>query len=236
MKKILALAIAVMMICVCAFSVSAAETALPDVDSPAFWGGHSAGIEVTAEGVDITFTSTTYAEATDWFHGPIYILFTADEAKVNGAGYAEYWVQRGDNAGWSPLANTWEGMATLNGAGITMESTCENWDALWATWLDNLKAGCEVKIHAELQENNAVITMELQTLKMVTTIPVDTTKTVYLSLSGEKATLTNIVVTTPDAPVVPEPNDPPVTGDIFGVVVALMAISGTALVSLKKKH
>ena len=198
MKKILALAIAVMMICACTVSAFAAEKPLADVDSPAFWGAHSEGIEITAEGVDISFLSTSYAEAASNWEGPMYILYTADEAKVNGAGYVEYWVQRGDNWGWNSTANTGD-MAALNAMGVTMVGTCDNWDALWANYVANCKAGCEVKIHAALEDGKAVVTMELQGLKMVTSVPVPADKTVYLSLSGEKAKLTGIKVITPDA-------------------------------------
>ena len=197
MKKILALAIAVIMICACAFTASAAEKTLADVDSPAFWGAHSEGIEITAEGVDVSFLSTSYAEAASNWEGPMYILYTAEEAKVNGAGYVEYWVQRGDNWGWIGATNTGD-MAAVNALGITMESTCADWDALWANYVANCKAGCEVKIHAALVDGKAVVTMELQTLKIVTSVPVPADKPVYLSLSGEKAKLTNIKVTTPD--------------------------------------
>lgn len=235
MKKILALAIAVMMICVCAISVSAAETTLADVDSPAFWGAHSSGIEITAEGVDITFTSTSYEDAANNWEGPMYILFTDTEPKVNATldQYKEYWVQRGDNWGWIGETNTGD-MAAVNALGITMVSTCADWDALWANFVANCKAGCEVKIHAELQEGNAVITMELQGLSMVTTVPVDTDKPVYLALSGEKVKLSNIKAVTPDAEP-EEPIGPPATGDFIGIAVAMMAASGAALICLKKK-
>lgn len=45
-------------------------------------------------------------------------------------------------------------------------------------------------------------------------------------------------VTLPAAPVIPEPpvDDNPTTGDIAGIVVAMMAVSGAALVVLKKKE
>lgn len=193
MKKTLALAIAIVMICACALTVSAAEVA--DLDCAAWWTAHTEGIAITEEGVDISFVNTTYADATLNWNGPLYVLYSASEPVVNGADYAEYWVQRGDNYGWNLAnGNTGENADALAAAGISMVSECADWDALWASFVDNLKAGCNVSIHAQLVGGNAVVTMELQTLKMVTTVPVDTTKAVYLSLSGEMTKLSGITV------------------------------------------
>ncbi len=200
MKKILSLAIAIIMICGCALAVSAVETKA-DVDSPNFWGAHSEGVAITEEGVDITFVSTSYADVVSNWEGPMYILYAASEPKVNGEGYVEYWVQRGDNYGWNVAnGNTFENADALAAAGITMVSECADWDALWASYVENLKAGCEVHIHAQLVEGNAVVTMELQGLKMTTTVPVDTAATTYISVSGEKAKLTGITVGVEEEP------------------------------------
>lgn len=50
--------------------------------------------------------------------------------------------------------------------------------------------------------------------------------------------IATFTVTLPAAPVVPEPpvDDNPTTGDVAGIVVAMMAVSGAALVVLKKKE
>ncbi len=195
-------------------------TPLPDVDSPAFWGSHSAGQEITADGFDITFTSTSYADISNNWEGPMYILFAGDEPKVNGAGYTELWVQRGDNYGWIDGKNNLDHMADLNALGITYESSCADWDALWADYVANLKKGCEVKIHAELKDGKAVVTMTVQGLTMTTSVPVPEGKTVYLAVSGEKTKLTDINVK---------------TGDPIAVVFALMVASAAGIVVLKKK-
>lgn len=202
MKKTLALAIAIVMICACALTVSAAEVA--DLDCAAWWTAHTEGIAITEEGVDISFVNTTYADATLNWNGPLYVLYSASEPVVNGTDYAEYWVQRGDNYGWNvATGNTGENADALAAVGITMVSECADWDALWASYVDNLKAGCDVKIRAQLVDGNAVITMEVQTLKMVTTVPVDTSKTTYISLSGEMTVLSGITV----EPIKSEPVD-----------------------------
>lgn len=246
MKKILTIALVLVMLSVCALPVFAAEKTLPDLDCSGWWVAHSEGVEITADGVEITFTNTTYESAAENWFGPLWILYTGDEAKVNGAGYVEYWVQRGDNYGWCVASqyygvdlNRWSDAAALAEKGISFtDAFAEGFD--WANFLPALKAGAEVKITAKLDGSNVLITTEVGGITNNATLPVDTSKPVYLSLSGEMTKLTNIVVTTADAPVDPEPTpdpvDPPKTGDIFGVVVALMAVSGTALVVLKKEN
>lgn len=231
MKKILALAIVAMMAFACVFSASAAETTLPDVDSPAWWTGHTEGVAVDEAGVTFTFTVTAYESATGNFNGPYCVLYAADEAKVNGAGYVEYWVGRGDAAGWSPAANTWAGMETLNANGITYTSTgIDGWVG-WDNFLATLKAGTDGKVTAKLEDGKVTIVMEVCGLQSTAVIPVESGKPVYISLFGELATLTNIKVITPD-PVVDD-NVP--TGDLIVLPIALMCICAGAVLTLKKK-
>lgn len=218
MKKLLAILLAVAMIMGLALTASAKETALPDLDCPGWWSAHTEGIEVTAEGVTVTFTNTTYATAPDvddlgnpanWF-GPLWVLYTGDEAKVGGAGYNEYWVHRGDNYGWCVASfyygadlNRWSDAAALAEKGISFtDAFAEGFD--WANYLPTLKAGTEVKITAKLEGTNALITTECAGVTNNATLPVDTSKPVYLSLTGQDTTLTNIKVTTPDPVVEPE--------------------------------
>lgn len=241
MKKTLALALVVMMFCLCAFTVSAAETTLPDSDGTAWWVNHTEGVEVTAEGITVTCTNTTYETAVENWNGPLWVLYTGDEAKVNGAGYVEYWVQRGDNYGWCVVGqyynvdlNRWSDAAALAEKGIYVtDAFADGFD--WANFQTALKAGAEVKITAKLEGSNVIITTEVAGVTNTTTLPVDTSKPVYLSLFADQAKLTNIKVTTPD-PSVPVNPSLPGTGDAFSIAIALMGISSLALVALKKKE
>ena len=177
MKKILALAIAVMMICVCAISVSAAQTTLPDSDGTAWWVNHTEGVEVTEEGVEITFTNTTYADATGNWNGPLFVAYTGDEAKVNGAGYVEYWVTRGDIWGWGNAAYYGANMAA---AGITFTT---NLDETWGSWeqfLATLKAGAEGKITAKLVDGKLEATMTIAGATSTVVLPAMPGRTLFL--------------------------------------------------------
>ena len=237
MKKILAIAIALVMLCACTFSVSAAQTTLPDSDGNAWWVNHTAGIELTEAGEVITFTCTAYETASTNWHGPLWVLYNGDEAKVNGAGYFEYWTGRGDAWGWA-LKSSWgiEGDGTFDAnspdlmtqSGISQVAAfSESWGS-WDAYQAALKAGTEGKMTVKLEDGKAVIILEIAGVTTTTYMPVNTTKPVYVSLFAEQATLTNIKVGTPDAA--------PETGDMAGVVIAMMVASGAALVVLKKKE
>lgn len=194
MKKMLAILLAVSMIMGLAISASADTATL---DCTGWWTAHTDGVEVTTDGVTVTFDSTTYESATANWNGPIYILYSGDEAKVNGAGYTEYWVHRLDNYGWAgewaSWKNTNEHVADLNALGVTLSSVCA--DGCWDNFLANLQAGISVTVNAKLVDGNAVVQMIGNGVDYTVSVPVDTSKPVYLSLSGEMCTLSNIVAT-----------------------------------------
>lgn len=200
MKKISALLLVLAMVCACAVCASAAQTTLPDADCPGWWQVFSDGIAVTEEGVEITFTNTSYADASQYYHGPAWIMYTGDEAKVNGAGYFEYWVQRGDNFGWAVGANygvdgtvdsAEANAANLAAAGITYVSSVGH---DWENYVANAKAGIEVRITSVREGNTVITTTEVGDVVSVVTLPVTADKPVYISLTGEMTKLTNIKV------------------------------------------
>ena len=251
MKKLIAILLAVSMIMAFALTASAAETTLPDSDGTGWWVNHTEGIEVTEEGVTVTFTNTTYETASGNWNGPLCVLYTGSENKVNGADYLEYWVQRGDAYGWGNAAYygvtlpdppaEGEGLNTawtshMETAGITFSSTgIEGWVG-WDAFVDALKAGAEGKITAKLVDGKAEIVMEINGLQSTVIAPVDTSKPVYISLFAELATLTNIKVITPDPVVDVEPDTTnPKDGDSIAVIFALMAVSAAGIVLIGKK-
>ena len=166
-----------------------------EIDCTGWWTAHTTGVEITKEGVSLTFKNTTYDTATSNWNGPIYVLYTGNEPIVNGDGYTEYAVMRGDLYGWTPTCNTnetdkWtaEGHTfTANGAEMT--------EADWANYLSNLKAGQECKVTAKLVNGGVQVKMTVGKAVSTATYKVDTTKPVYLSLGGELTKLTNIQAT-----------------------------------------
>ena len=249
-KKFLAVVMAATMTLASAFTAFAAPA---DVDCTGWWAAHSEAIEVTTDGVKATFKSTTYADATLNWDSPIYVLYSADDAFAGGAGisdtagYAEYFVMRSDLYGWSGAAID-ASLATKNTndaeyADLIVKEGVPADDAAWTAWLEANKAGVDVTVTAKLDGNNAVITIENNGVKSTATIPVDTSKKVYISLGGELCKLTNINV----EPLTPAGNGAGdgdgdgnggnvQTGDVATVLpVVLLAGAAVAVVVLKKR-
>ncbi len=236
MKKFFAVAVATVM--TLAMSVSAFAAA--DVDCSGWWVAHSEAVEVTAEGVEITFKNTTEEGASQNWNGPIWVLYSADEAFAGGAGisntpgYTEYWVMRGDNYGWGNAVyygvtgdlntNTAD---NLTAAGITWTPDA---DAVWDNFLTDLKAGADCKATAKLVDGKAVVTFSVAGVDTKIELPVDTAKKTYISLGGELTDLTNIEVKA-------MAKDTPATGDFTAVLpVALVAVAAMAVVVVMKKR
>ncbi len=166
-----------------------------EIDCTGWWKAHTTGVQVTKEGVKLTFKNTTYDSAKDGWNGPIYVLFTGSEPKINGAGYVEYAVMRGDLFGWTPTANTGDKLADFEKAGNKITSNVADFDdAVWADYLKALKAGQNCTVVAKLVDGGVQVKMTVGKAVSTVTWKVDTTKPVYISLGGELTKLTDIKV------------------------------------------
>lgn len=191
MKKIFAATLVGAMALGSALSVSAAT--LPDVTVDSFWGAHSQGVEVTSAGVTIKFKATSTGGANNW-ETPVYVLYTSADGKVGAAGdagYTEYWVQRSDNYGWIGAANTEDVSKLPEGYTYTAANLAEDFD--WAAWLNANKAGVDVTVTAKLDGDKAVASITNNGVTSQISAKVDTSQKVYIALTGEKCTMTNIV-------------------------------------------
>ena len=162
-----------------------------ELDCEGWWTAHTSGIEVTDNGVALTFKNNTYSAAANQWEVPVVVAYAGDEAKVNGAGYDEYAVIRGDAYAWTTKAadaNTGAGLAAWNNLGYTFQSNASTFD----TWLADNKAGTDCKIQAIKKDGKVIIETTVGSVTSYTTFPVDAGKKVYISLSGEKCKLTNI--------------------------------------------
>ena len=203
-KKILAGALASVMAVACAANVSALET---ETDSTGWWEGHTSGVEVTADGVEITFTATAHEDATENYHCPLYVVYTGDEAVVNGAGYKEYFVARADIYGWCAA----EGTDTAAGLGAGWSWSVEG-DTDWDNWVASMKAGVNCNLKATLGNNGVTVVFSANGLTSTAVIPVDS-DTIYISLFGEKCKLTNIKLVDNTPAPAPAPDPDPEPGD-----------------------
>lgn len=143
-----------------------------ELDCEGWWTAHTSGIEVTADGVALTFKNNTYSAATDQWNIPVVVAYTGDEAKVNGAGYDEYVVIRGDAYAWinkAGNANTVDGLATWNNLGYTFQSNAGTFD----TWLADNKAGTNCKVQAVKKDGKVIIETTVSNVTSYTAFPVE---------------------------------------------------------------
>lgn len=150
-----------------------------------FWTTFSQAFELTTDELVITCTTKNNGDS-NW-NNLLYVIYNSEDTKVypgdseqaTSGFYSEYWVARADNFGW--------------GLGeITETNVGEDFD--WETWLAATQEGATVTITAKLDGDNAVITLECAGVKYTSTVPVDTSKPVYLALTGEKCTLSDLTV------------------------------------------
>lgn len=193
-KKFLAFGLTAAMVLGSAFSAVA-----EDIDCTGWWAAHSAGVEITTEGVEIDFHSQTYDTAEVNWDTPDYVVYAADSEFEGGAGisdtagYTEYFVMRSDNYGWKGAANTHD-MEALAAAGVSVESTgVPANDTEWAAWLAANKEGVDCKIKAtKTADDKVVVEFTNNGLTSTATITVDAEKTIYLTVTGELCKVTNL--------------------------------------------
>lgn len=186
-KKIFALALAAVMLVSGAMTASAATGTMPDLDCNGWWVDHTDGLEMK-DGVTYTVTfDTQYVAGTDTdgqsnWDSPIFIVYTSDVNKIGNVdpdnvnpAFVEYWVGRVDNWGWGTAGATY--------------TTTGDWDNFLAT----MAAGCEGKLVATLTGTTLDVSIAAAGLEAVYSMTVDTTKPVYLSISGQFCTITDIV-------------------------------------------
>lgn len=192
MKKLVALALASAMVLTSAITVSAATVVLDEtVDSPTFWGAHTTGMKLSEEWQTLSCTSTSYETAAANWNTPFMVAYYGTEAKVNGAGYEELFVNRSDMFGW--VAGNGDTNVGLP-EGYTYEVlSAPADDAAWAAWLAANKEGVTVTVSTCIEDGKAIFIMSNSGAVSKTTIAVDTTKDVYVSLGGEMCTMKNVV-------------------------------------------
>ena len=241
-KKILAGALASVMAVACAANVSALET---EMDFGGFWTGHTEGVEITADGIEITFTATTHEGASNNWNTPLYVVYAGNEAKVNGDGYVEYFVGRSDLWGWSPAGDT-----GANALGDGYVWTPGEAPADWAAWVTECQGGVSGSLTATKGSGNVTVTFTVNGVTSTVVIPA-ADDTVYVSLFGEECKLTNIKLVDNTPAPAPEPGDgngatdgagadpnkgSPDTGVEGVAVVAGLAIIAAGAVVVAKKR
>ena len=119
------------------------------------------------------------------WHCPFISVFSSDDGRINGADFREYILLRLDGENWESDAHVENKVQVTQQAGF----------AGWNVWKDENKKGLDCVVKIKRKEN--VITMQTENLGIaissVTTI-LDDVKDVYVSLTGDQCTITNIHV------------------------------------------
>ncbi len=202
-KKGLAIALAAVMV----FSISpfvgksetvkAEEIEIADVDcSDGWWASHSKGIKLEdGKTVTINFTNTTVDSADDAWCTAVYDLYYANadfaggtvitDAATKPDGYAEVFVGRADNYGWIGNANT--------GGTLPTGYKYAKYSDVPETFLADNKEGRSVSIKATLVGTTVIVIMTLDgATNCLEYDNVDTSKSLYLSLTGQSTVLSGI--------------------------------------------
>lgn len=199
---------------------------LEDLTCAGWWTSHSEGVKIEA-GKTYTWNYTAKStDSTNNWYCPVYVVYGGTEAKVNGEGYKEYFVNRADNYGW--CGADWDFVNTLgtlpDGWSYEVVKTYE--EAEWPTFREALAKGTDCTITAYLSGKTLVVKMTTVDAVNVANIPVDTSSNVYLSLTGEQATLTDITVTVKTIPT---------KGDLNMVLPLVLVLFGGAVVIVASK-
>ena len=204
------------------------EIKLGDLTVDGFWSAHTAGVEIVA---GKTYTITLDAKSTDSTNAwncPVYVVYTNSAAKVDNASadYKEYLVCRADNWAWTGAGDS--GAGTL-GDGYKFETIAVPDSTDWvATYKEAMAAGAEGKITAVLSGKNLVVTFNIAGVESKATIPVDTSKPLYISLTGEKVQMEDITAVVKTIPA---------KGDFSPVLpIALVVLGGAVVVVASKKR
>lgn len=176
--------------------IKAATVTLPDMVTNSAAAQPSKGIELTEEGISMTFTAkmtTTFA-----WDSPQFAVYSAEDdtaktdVQVNPAeaeGTAAYFRGRCDNYAFDATGNRWEtdGKPLANGNSFVFAGAFTRGEG---------EATSHFTIEAYLLDGSAVITMENETFKSVSRVAVDSAKKNYLTLIANYCDITDIQYTT----------------------------------------
>ncbi len=156
------------------------------------------GFEVTKEGFKLTFDNKTYEWAEELWHGAMAVLYSVDEPFMGGnykeaKGYEEYYLLEPNSFGWTADADTDQMLKEFEAAGNKFIKSDAD-ETVWKNFLKNMQAGTEGVVTAKLVDDAVELTMSIAGVTSTSYIKCDTSKPVYLSLTGELTKLTNITV------------------------------------------
>lgn len=157
----------------------------------------SYGREVTDVENTINFKSKTFLSAASNWLTPSVVVYYGDENKFTGEGYEEVAVIRsdlwayfeGDNTDTKTRANLNADWNTKNYQ-FNMSENPDTFD--WATWFAKNKKGVDCSIISKVENGVATITFSNAGLSSTTSFKVDSTKKLYVSVTGDNCRVSGL--------------------------------------------
>lgn len=209
LKKILAGALAGVMAVASSTVVSANTTVTDELDCPAWTVGHTDGVLITEEGIEISFKTKTYdGQLTDYFdeahpniatsewHGPLYFAYTGTDKVWGNDNYKELFWARCDtyayaNGNNALFANQWGGDNLPEGFTWKTVGAPTSGDNMWADFIAANVAGTTGSLVAKRTDDVISIEFTVADVSSTVTFPVEVDE-VYVSLGGDHCVLTDV--------------------------------------------
>ena len=207
-KKLVAGLLAGVMVLGSAINVSAATKLNNGTLKCADWyATRTKGVALSTNKTTITFKATSTDASANWncisycvFNSSDGNFYAGDSDDFKSKSETEYIVTRADDWAWSPNGTTaWtdDGLtAGAMGSGYKVVKYTAPED--WSTYLAALKKGVDCTIVAQLNSKKDKATVTYTVGKVASTtieIPVKSSKTTYIGLTGEKCNATNLQYT-----------------------------------------
>ncbi len=157
---------------------------IPNFSCVGWWTAHSDGIMVGEEPVLVTYDTVSYMEAYEVWHTPVVAVYSSLDQNIDGIAYTEYTITRSDGYAWKIDAEDFNSSVKF----------AEDWED-WQVWLDANKKGVKnCRVTAVRKDNTVFITQTNCgiTVKTIVQIPISNTLPIFIALSGELCSVSNI--------------------------------------------
>ena len=157
------------------------EGDMPNVQIDDWCSDGTEGIPVSSE-MKVSFRAKSLPTARLIWHCPYIDFFYSDNHRVNGGNYTIFELVRLDG-------EVWESDNAENSVLITKKDDFKGWDV----WKESLKKGLDFVIYIKRKGNKIFLYTETEGISIESyTVPNEGFKDVFMSITGDQCTLTNI--------------------------------------------
>ena len=170
---------------------------LPNIQIDGWRSQTTEGIPVTEE-MTLTFHSQSLPTARLIWHCPFISLYTSEDGSVDGAGYREFLLLRMDGENWESDSHA------ENVVFIDHTRTFQGWNV----WKETNKQGMDCTVRVRREGNRVMMETENLGIAIYSTTTIkDDVSNMYVALTGDQCTLTNIRITQESDSGQPQPQD-----------------------------